>query len=83
MRNGGTISNKTQKSLNLFDEFVGKPITSIFQIVAVTRPLCRLAASAMRGTMPFSTLGRRWSEVPRAMSFAGSSDTQGGFTCLS
>ena len=39
MGDGGTIPNLGQKVLNLFDEGLGKPITSIFQIASVTRPL--------------------------------------------
>ena len=35
----GTIPNLGQKRLNLFVESIGKPIASIFQIAAVTRPL--------------------------------------------
>ena len=36
---GGTIPNLGQKRLNLFDESISKPIASLFQIAAVTRPL--------------------------------------------
>ena len=37
MRDGGTIPNLGQKSLNLSDD--GKNVQSVFQIAAVTRPL--------------------------------------------
>ena len=39
MGDGGTIPNLGQKSLNLVDESVGRDLSSVFQIDAVTRPL--------------------------------------------
>ena len=39
MGDGGTIPNLGQKSLNLLDESVGRRLSSVFQIAAVTRPL--------------------------------------------
>ena len=39
MGDGGTITNLGQKQLNLADIVVGSDVQSIFQIVAVTRPL--------------------------------------------
>ena len=39
MGDGGTIPNLGQKRLNLFDEPISKPIASVSQIAAVTRPL--------------------------------------------
>ena len=39
MGDGGTIPNLGQKSLNLVDESVGRDLSSVFQIAAVTRPL--------------------------------------------
>jgi hypothetical protein len=39
MGDGGTIPNLGQKSLNLLDESVGRDLSSVFQIAAVTRPL--------------------------------------------
>ena len=36
---GGAIPNLGQKRLNFFDESTSKPIASVFQISAVTRPL--------------------------------------------
>ena len=39
MGNGGTIANLGQTQLNSADNVVGSDVQSIFQIVAVTRPL--------------------------------------------
>ena len=39
MGDGGTIPNLGQKGFNIFDEPISKPIASIFQFAAVTRPL--------------------------------------------
>ena len=39
MGDGGTIPNLGQKALNLLDESVGRDLSSVFQIAAVTRPL--------------------------------------------
>ena len=39
MGDGGTIPNLGQKHLNPADNVVGSDVQSIFQIVAVTRPL--------------------------------------------
>ena len=39
MSDGGAIPNLGQKSLNLVDESVGRDLSSIVQIAAVTRPL--------------------------------------------
>ena len=39
MGDGGTIPNLRQKALNLLDESVGRELSSVFQIAAVTRPL--------------------------------------------
>ena len=49
MGDGGTIPNMGQKSLNRFDESLGKPIASIFQIVDVTRPLMSLGLASDEG----------------------------------
>ena len=39
MGDGGTIPNLGQKALNLVDESVGRDLSGVFQIAAVTRPL--------------------------------------------
>ena len=39
MGDGGTIPNLGQKSLNFVDDPVGRDVSSVFQIAAVTRPL--------------------------------------------
>ena len=39
MGDGGTIPNLGQNSRNLLDESVGRDLSSVFQIAAVTRPL--------------------------------------------